>query len=64
MYASKPSEHPPDRGKHVKTFTRVGGIIGYKDKMFSWPLIGFPDGTNIGSTVSCQGETHRYYTEH
>ena len=30
---------------------RLGGIIGYKYKTFSWHLNGFPDGSNIGSTV-------------
>ena len=38
---------------------RLGGIIGCKDKISSWHLIGFPDGSNIGSTVSCWGETTR-----
>ena len=37
----------------------LGGIIGCKDKTSSW-LNGFPDGSNIGSTKSCRGETHRY----
>ena len=30
--------------------------------MLQWHLIGFPDGSNIGSTVSCRGET-RHYTD-
>ena len=30
---------------------RLGGIIGYKDKTSSWHLNGFPDDSNIGSTV-------------
>ena len=30
---------------------RLGGIIGCKYKTFSWHLNGFPDGSNIGSTV-------------
>ena len=34
-----------------------------KDKT-SCHLIGFPDGMNIGSTVSCRGETHSRYTVH
>ena len=37
---------------------RLGEIIGCKDKTSSGHLIEFPDGSNIGSTVSCQGETH------
>ena len=37
-----------------------GGIIGCKDKTSSWNLNGFPDGSNIGSTVSYRGEAHRY----
>ena len=36
---------------------RLGGIIGCKDKASSWHLIGFPNGSNIGSTLSCWGET-------
>ena len=39
---------------------KLGGIIGCKDKTSSWHLNGFPDGSNIGSTVQCRGETHRY----
>ena len=39
---------------------RLGGVIGHKDRTSSWHLIGFPDGSNIGSTVECRGETHRY----
>ena len=38
---------------------RLGGIVGCKDKTSSWHLIGFRDGTDIGSAVSCRGETHR-----
>ena len=34
---------------------RLVGIIGCKDKTSSWHLIGFPDGSNIGSIVSCRG---------
>ena len=31
-----------------------------EDKTSSWHLIGFPDGSNTGSSIpSCQGETHR-----
>ena len=36
------------------------GIIGCKDKTSSWHLIGFPNGNNIGSTVSFWGDAHRY----
>ena len=52
----RPSEHP---GKNVKTFT-VGWIKSCKYKTSSWHLNGFPDGRNIGSTVLCRGEAHRY----
>ena len=38
----------------------LGGIIGCKDKTSSWYFNGFPDGSNIGSTVSCRGEAHSY----
>ena len=31
-----------------------------KDKTSSWHLNGFPDGSNIGSTVKCREETQRY----
>ena len=39
---------------------RLGGIISCEDKTSSWHLNGFTCGSNIGSTVSCRGETHRY----
>ena len=35
-------------------------IIGCKDKTTTWYLNGFPDGSNLGSTVQCRGEAHRY----
>ena len=60
LNACRPSEHPPVREKNLK---RLGGIIGCKDKTSSWHLNEFRDGTcssNIGSTVSCRGETLRY----
>ena len=40
--ASKPSEHPPDRGGGMSK--RLGGNIGCKDKTSSWHIIGFPVG--------------------
>ena len=58
LNASRPSEHPSVREGEISK--RLGGIIGCKDKTSSWHLIEFPDGSNIGSTVSCRGETHRY----
>ena len=39
---------------------RFGGIKGCKYKTSSWHSNGFPDGNNIGSTVYCRGEAHRY----
>ena len=54
MNEYKPSEYPSDSGED--TSKRLGGIIGCKDKTSSWYLIGFLDGSNIGSTVSCRGE--------
>ena len=40
---------------------RLGGIIGCKYKTSSRHLSGFPYyGSNIGSTVLCRGEDHRY----
>ena len=43
------SEHPPVKGN--KMSKRLGEIIvgSAKDKTSSWHLIGFPDGSNIGS---------------
>ena len=31
---------------------RLGGIIGCQDKTSSWHSNGFPDGSNVGSTLS------------
>ena len=58
LNASRPYEHPLVRGE--KLSKRLREIIGCKDKTSPWHLIGFPNGTIIGSTVSCQGEAHRY----
>ena len=50
LNASRPSEHPTQGEKNVKTLR--GGIIGCKDKTSSWHLNGFPSGgSNVGSTV-------------
>ena len=49
LNVSRPFEYPPVRGE--KMSRRLGGIIGCKDKTFSWHLNGFPDGSNIGSTL-------------
>ena len=38
---------------------RLGGIIDCKDKTSLWYLTGFPNGSNIGSPVSCREETYR-----
>ena len=55
LNVSRPSEHPPVRGKKMSTF--LGDrIIGCKDKNSSWHLIGFPDGSNIGSSQYNVGE--------
>ena len=48
---------PQSGGKNVKCF---GGIIGCKDKTSSWHLNGFPNGSNVESTVQYRGKTHRY----
>ena len=37
------SEHPTQTGG--KMSKRLGGIIGFKDKISSWHLNGFPNGT-------------------
>ena len=49
LYASRPSEHPSVRGKEMSK--RLGGIISCKNITSSWHLNGFPDGSNIESTV-------------
>ena len=56
--APGPSEHPPVRGENMSK--HLGGIKGCKYKTSSWHLNGFPDDSNIGSTVQCRGEVHRY----
>ena len=56
--APRPSEHPPVRGGGMSK--RLGGIKGCKYKTSSWHLNGFPDPNNIGSTVKCRGDAHRY----
>ena len=38
--------------------------MGCKYKTSLWHLNGFPDGSNIGSTVYYRGETHRYAVRH
>ena len=48
LNASRPSEHPPVKGKMSK---RLGGIVGCEDKTSSWHVNGFPDGSNIGPTI-------------
>ena len=49
LNALKPSEHTPDTRIIVKTFwwEQHRNIIGCKDKISSWHLIGFPDSSNI-----------------
>ena len=61
MNSSKPSESIPQTGGKiiVKTFTPGRWDIGCKDEKPLHGLIGFPDGTNIGSTEEYRGETHR-----
>ena len=49
LNASRPSEESTQTGE--KMSKRLGGIIGCKDKTSSWCLNGFPDRSNIGSTV-------------
>ena len=62
LNASRPpsTHHPSVRGGNVKTFGSRWDHIGCKDNTYSWHLIGFPDGSDIGSTASCRGDTHRY----
>ena len=47
--APRPSEHPTQGEKMSKRL--VDGIIGCKYKISLWHLNGFPDGSNIGSTI-------------
>ena len=53
------ASEPPGRQSGGK-MSKLGGIIGCKFKTSSWHLNGFSDGGNIGSTVHCRGEAHRY----
>ena len=48
LNASRHSEHPPVREKNVKTFKWNHGL---QIQNLSRYLNGFPDGSNIGSTV-------------
>ena len=48
LNASRPSEHPPVRGKNVKTFRWDHRL--QKENLFM-AINGFPDVSNIGSTV-------------
>ena len=57
--APRPSGHPPVRGENVRTF-RWDLRLQRQKKNSSWHLNGFLDGSNIGSTVLCRGEAHRY----
>ena len=41
-------EYPPNRRKVSK---RLGGNTGCRDKNSSWHLIGFPNGSGMGSTA-------------
>ena len=50
LNAPRPSEHPPARGENVKMF-RWDHNSGCKYKTSSRHLNGFPDGSNVGSTV-------------
>ena len=60
LNASRPSEQPPVREEKCQN-VQVGSNsiwddnnnnnIGSKDKTSSWHLIGFPKGSNIGSTA-------------
>ena len=50
LNASRPSEYPPVREEKMSK-RLLGGIKGCKYKTSSWYLNGFPDGSNIGSTV-------------
>ena len=60
LNAPRPSEHPPQSGGKISK--RLGGIIGCKYKTSSWHLKGFPDGSNIGSTVYTAQSINYCYT--
>ena len=49
-----------DRGTILFTATLSGMDHRLQRQTSSWYLIGFPNRSNLGSTVSCRGETRRY----
>ena len=50
MNASRPSEHPPVRGKYVKTFSRWDHRLQIQNLYMAFKRV--PDGSNIvGSTI-------------
>ena len=49
MHTSKPFDRLLSLGE--KMSKRLGGDIGRKNKNSPWHIIGFPDGSSIGSTV-------------
>ena len=55
LNASRPSEHPTVKGKNVKTF-RWNHRLQRQNLVIPVDLNGFPDGSNIGSTVYYAGE--------
>ena len=56
--APRPSEYPQVRGENVKTFIRWDHRLRIKNLFMTVKRV--PDGSNIGSTVICRGQTHRY----
>ena len=56
LNASRPSEHPPVRGENVKMFRWDHSLQRQNLSMAFNPH----GSNNIGSTVKCRGETHRY----
>ena len=51
LNASDPFERAPQKGGKLSKTFRLGGNIGCIDKNSSWHLIGFSDGTSLGSTT-------------
>ena len=50
----------PSQGRKMSKL--LGRIIGCKDKTPTWHLIGFPDGSNIASTVCSGSDNFRYFS--
>ena len=50
-YAEPPNQTKPKQCSASSYIVIIYCYIGYKDKATAWYLNGFPDGSNLGSTV-------------